>query len=388
MSNENYPLITRSFKVADLYYTKSIMENSSNPKLQETTMRLLFFVLVCFILIYAKTLLVPFAWALMISLASAGFVGWIKEKTKLPYSLIVTLYMIVLFAAIGGILVFFAIELQVLLSDTAMMQDKLSIIMHDLSDEFRSVGFNIPDHYEPAYFKSILKEHDSDIMNMVSGLGSNLGNFFLIMIYTFFLLLSKDLMIRFAESRFENDEAREKFSKLNKQILEISQQYIVGTFLMGFIVFVLSYLVFLAFGIKASLFFAIFFGILSLIPVIGVPLGMVVIALFAALTKDSISTAIYISIALFILNFLQDNVFRPMLMGSKLAVNAFSVFFFVILGGFFWGISGMILFIPVASILKIILDRSEPGSHFSIFLSELPKPEKTGRKYFRLRKRE
>jgi len=364
------------------------MENSSSSKLQETTMRLLFFVLLSFILIYAKTLLIPFAWALMISLASARLVDWIKEKTKLPYPLVVTLYMIVLFAAIGGMLIFFAIELQLLLSDTGMMQEKLSVILHDMSDEFRSLGFNIPDHYEPEYFKGIMQAHYSDILNMVSGIGSNLGNFFLIMIYTFFLLLSKDLMMRFSESRFENDEEREKFKKLNKQIVEISQQYIVGTFLMGLIVFVMSYLLFLAFGIKASLFFAIFFGILSLIPVIGVPLGMVVIALFAILTKDTIATAIYISVALFILNFLQDNVFRPMLMGSKLAVNAFSVFFFVILGGFYWGISGMILFIPVASILKIILDRSEPGSHFSVFLSELPKPEKTSRKHFHFRKRE
>ena len=363
------------------------MENSFNSRLHVTTMRLLFFVLICFILIYAKTLLVPFAWALMISLASAGLVEWIKAKTKLPFPLVVTLYMIVLFAAIGGILVFFAIEFQVLLSDTEMMQDKLSIIMHDLSDKLRVVGFAIPDHIEPEYFKGILKEHNSEIMNMASGLGSNVGNFFLIMIYTFFLLLSKDLMLRFSESRFGNDEEREKFKKLNRQIVEISQQYIVGTFLMGFLVFVMSYLLFLAFGIKAALFFAVFFGILSLIPVIGVPLGMIVIALFAILTKDTISTAIYISIALFILNFLQDNVFRPMVMGSKLAVNGFSVFFFVILGGFFWGISGMILFIPVASILKIILDRSEPGSHFSVFLSELPKPEKTNKKLFRFRKR-
>jgi predicted PurR-regulated permease PerM len=363
------------------------MENSSNPRLQETTMKLLFFVLFCFILIYAKTLLIPLAWALMISLASASFVEWIKQKTKLPFSLVVTLYMLVLFAAIGGILFFFTIELQVLLSDVGLMQEKMSMIMHDLSDEFKSVGFNIPDHYDPEFFKGILQEHNSDILTMVSGLGSNLGNFILIMVYTFFLLLSKDLMIKFSESRFENIEEKERFKKLNKQIIEISQQYIVGTFLLGFIVFVMSYLLFIAFGIKASLFFAIFFGILSLIPVIGVPIGMIVIALFTILTKDSVLTAIYISVALFILNFLQDNVFRPMLMGSKLAVNAFSVFFFVILGGFFWGISGMILFIPLASILKIILDRSELGSHFSVFLAELPKAEKSSRKHFLFKKR-
>jgi predicted PurR-regulated permease PerM len=364
------------------------MEKLYNAKLQETTMRLLFFVLVCVILIYAKTVLIPLAWALIISLASGRMVEWIKVKTKLPLALVVTLYMIVLFAAIGGIVFYLTIELTVLLSDVGMMQEKLSVIMHDLSEKFISYGFDIPDHYDSQYFKGILQEHNGDIIRMVAGIGSNLGNFILIMAYTFFLLLSKDVMLHFSESRFEKNEEREKFKKLNKQIIEISQQYIVGTFLMGFIVFAMSYLLFLAFGIKASLFFAIFFGILSLIPVIGVPLGMIVIALFTILTKDTISTAIYISIALFILNFLQDNVFRPMLMGSKLAVNAFSVFFFVILGGYFWGISGMILFIPVASILKIILDRSEPGSHFSVFLSELPKPEKPGRKHFRFWKRE
>jgi predicted PurR-regulated permease PerM len=88
-----------------------------------------------------------------------------------------------------------------------------------------------------------------------------------------------------------------------------------------------------------------------------------------------------VALSLVILNFLQDNVIRPMIMGSKLSVNAFAVFFFVIVGGFFWGVSGMILFIPLASILKIILDRSDSGSHYAVFLSELPKIEKPKKKH-------
>jgi predicted PurR-regulated permease PerM len=50
----------------------------------------------------------------------------------------------------------------------------------------------------------------------------------------------------------------------------------------------------------------------------------------------------------------------------------------VILGGFFWGVSGMILFIPLASVIKILLDQSPKGSHYSVFLTELPKKRKKG----------
>jgi hypothetical protein len=39
----------------------------------------------------------------------------------------------------------------------------------------------------------------------------------------------------------------------------------------------------------------------------------------------------------------------------------------------------MILFIPIAGILKILLEHSEKGSHYAVFIAELPKKkEKKG----------
>ena len=88
----------------------------------------------------------------------------------------------------------------------------------------------------------------------------------------------------------------------------------------------------------------------------------------------------YVAIAMLVINFLQDNVLRPWVMGTKMEVNSFAIFFFVILGGFMWGVSGMILFIPLASVIKILLDQSPKGSHYSTFLTELPKAEKSKKK--------
>jgi predicted PurR-regulated permease PerM len=356
------------------------MEDLTIAKLQRITFKTLLFFLFSFMLIYSKTLLVPLAWAFMISLSSMRIVGKTHEWTKLPYSVVVLLYMTLLFSLIGGILFFFTIELDVLLSDMGLIQEKLSIIMHDFSHELMSIGVTIPDHYDPEYFKSVMKEHNSVLLEIASGLGSNLWDFILVIFYTFFILANKDLVIQFVDKKYNNDEDKEKIKVLTNKILDIIQQYVGGMFLLGLIIAVLSYILLIAFGIKAALFFSVFFGILSLIPVIGVPIGMVVISLFALLTSDSPMTAVYIAGALFVLNFLQDNILRPMIMGSKLSVNAFTVFFFVILGGFYWGVSGMILFIPLASIMKIILDRTENGSYYSVLLSELPKKEKSRKK--------
>ena len=84
--------------------------------------------------------------------------------------------------------------------------------------------------------------------------------------------------------------------------------------------------------------------------------------------------------SLFFMNFLQDNVVRPLLIGDKLEMNAFSVFVAIIIGSMIWGVSGMILFIPLVGIAKIFLEGHETNRSYAIFFSELPKKEKTKKK--------
>jgi predicted PurR-regulated permease PerM len=80
-----------------------------------------------------------------------------------------------------------------------------------------------------------------------------------------------------------------------------------------------------------------------------------------------------IFVALFVMNFLQDNVIRPWIVGDKLKLNAFAVFVAIIIGGMIWGVSGMILFIPIVGVAKIILESKEENGVYAIFFSELPK---------------
>jgi predicted PurR-regulated permease PerM len=352
------------------------MIRNESSALSRIAYRLTILVLVSFILIYAQSLLIPLAWALVISLASMRLVTRIHERTHLPYSLTIILFILGLLLIFGAVIFFFYLELLGLLSDLGLMQEKLSLVMHDLSLKLKGMGVDVPDHFDPVYFKGIVSQHNDMVIGLISSVGVNLWNVLLTLFYVFFLLYYKDSLLLFARRRFKEEAAYLKFRKIVTDTLGISQQYIAGMGILGLITSVMSYLTFLLLGIKSALFFAVFFGFLSLIPVVGVPVGVVIIAFFTLLTKDSALSTLYVVVALILLNFLQDNVFRPMVMGTKMEVNAFAIFFFVIAGGFFWGVSGMILFIPLASIIKILLDHSEHGSHYTVFLTELPKKEK------------
>jgi predicted PurR-regulated permease PerM len=83
-----------------------------------------------------------------------------------------------------------------------------------------------------------------------------------------------------------------------------------------------------------------------------------------------------IFVSLFVMNFLQDNVVKSWIVGDKLKINAFAVFVAIIIGGMIWGVSGMILFIPIAGVVKIILESKEEHGVYAILFSELPKKPK------------
>jgi predicted PurR-regulated permease PerM len=138
------------------------------------------------------------------------------------------------------------------------------------------------------------------------------------------------------------------------------------TVLMGAIIYILLLLL----GIKYALFWAVFTAVLNLIPYIGNALALVALGVYAFLTKDGLWYPILSVGALFFANAIQENLFRPLIVGDKLSLNALTVFISVIAGGLLWGVSGMVLFIPVAGIIKIILERKEKTRPYALFFGE------------------
>ncbi len=350
------------------------MESQDN--LIKTTARLVIATLIIIVLVVGKSFLVPLAWALLIGLASYRFLNKLEEKTAMPRSLINMLFLFFIFALLISIGYFFYIELSIIFNDLPGLMAAISSRLHEISLQFQNWGIHIPDHVDKVYINEWVQKHNELIVNFISGIGLNLWNLILIMFYLFFLLYYRDLVVHFYISKFKSKERLDRVKDRFNKSLDLVRSYIYGLVVITLISAAMNYVVFLIFGIKFALFFAVFLAILNLIPFIGNPIGLAVIMLFAIITNETMLIPLLIFIALFIMNFLQDNVIRPWIVGDKLKINAFAVFVAIIIGGMIWGVSGMILFIPITGVVKIILESKKEQGIYAIFFSELPKKRK------------
>jgi predicted PurR-regulated permease PerM len=349
----------------------------SQNALLKTTARLVLAGLIITIMVVGKSFLVPFTWSLLIALASVGLIEKVKEKTRLPMGMIIFFYLLFILGILGLLGYFFYVELSLIFNDLPALLARLSGRLHEISLNLQDKGIHIPDHVDKQYINDWVTSHNDVIMNVVSAFGMNLWNIVLIMFYLFFLLYYKDLLPEFLLARIQDKRRLADIRKKLKQSLSLVRNYLYGLLLLTLISAAMNFIVFLIFGLHFSLFFAVFLAILNLIPFIGNPIGLAVIMLFAIITKESIMIPLLIFVALFVMNFLQDNVIRPWLIGDKLKINAFTVFVAIIIGGMIWGVSGMILFIPIVGAIRIILEGQGVQGHYTIFFSEIPKKPKT-----------
>jgi predicted PurR-regulated permease PerM len=351
----------------------------SQQILLKNTARLIIATLVIIVMVVGKSFLIPLAWAMLIAMASYPMLDKVESKTGLSRSLINAFFLLILLVVLIGIGFFFYAELSHIFNDMPALMQTISERIHNLSESLKSYGISVPDNIDRDFVNGWVQQHNDMILSVISGIGLNLWNVILIMFYMFFLLYYRDLIVQFYVEKYKDQNrlalARDRFFKS----LVIVRSYIYGLLLITIISAVMNYVVFLIFGLPFALFFALFLAVLNLIPFIGNPIGLVVIMLFAFITNDSLLVPALIFITLFVMNFLQDNVIRPMLMGDKMKLNAFAVFVAVIIGGMIWGVSGMILFVPITGIIKIILESREKEGAYAIFFSELPKKPKKGK---------
>lgn len=348
----------------------------TSDRLLKITVRLVLASLIITVMVIGKSFLVPFTWSLLIALSSLKLIEWFEHKTKMPLGLIIFFYLIFILAVLFGMGYFFYIELHTIFADLPALLQKISDRLMELSVSFANLGVPIPDHLDKIYITNWVNEHNDIIYNFVSALGLNIWNIILILFYLFFLLYYKDLVPQFFTAHVKDKRQLVIVRARIQKSLTLTRSYIYGIMLLTLISAAMFYVILLIFGLKYALFFGVFLGLLNLIPFVGNPIGLAVIFIFSIITMDNMIIPVVIIAALFAVNFVQDNIIRPMIIGDKLEMNAFSVFVAIIIGGMIWGVSGMILFIPLIGIWKIFLEGNENQRNYAIFFSEIPKKPK------------
>jgi predicted PurR-regulated permease PerM len=196
-------------------------------------------------------------------------------------------------------------------------------------------------------------------MGIVSGVGVSIFNFVIGVMVSIYLSIDKDFFIRIwgkAMTLLLPEKGSFALERTLKEINGVTSKFMRGVLLDAFIVAVLSSVSLMIAGLEFSIFVGIFAGICNIIPYFGPIIGMVPAFIIGFLT-DNIWQGLIAVAVLFIIQQVDSSLIYPRVVGSSTGLHPLFVLLAVSIGGYYAGLVGMILAVPIAGIVQIFIRR-------------------------------
>ena len=346
------------------------------PFYAKLTFVLLSLISIFTILYLGQNIIIPIIMALLFAILLRPIAHFLKGKWRFPHILAVTFTVIFFVLMVIGILYFILWQISDIAKDWDAIQTNLSIHF-DSFQKFISSNFNINNVEQKVLInnasKNFLESGKNIIGTSLVSFSDIILNMTLIPIYIFIFLLYRALFITFLSKLFQ-PAYHEKLQDILYQIKVSVQSYIVGLLIELVIVSTLTTVGFMVIGVKYAIVLGLITGILNLIPYIGI-LFAGILSIIATLTASPDLTLITgVLIIVIVIQLIDNNLIVPMIVGSKVQINALVSIVGIIIGGVIAGFSGMFLAIPIIAILKVIFDRIESLEPWGYLMSdEIPK---------------
>ena len=197
---------------------------------------------------------------------------------------------------------------------------------------------------------------------------------FLVPVYIFIILFYQKLLIEFIHKLFSKSNSN-KVSEIVIQTKTLIQGYLKGLVIEGIIVGILDCAALLMLGIEYAILLGILGALLNVIPYIGGIIAVALPMMIALATKSSPWSAVYVLIAHYIVQLIDNNLIIPYVVASKVKINALFSIIVIIAGNALWGIHGMFLAIPLLAVIKLIFDNIEPLKPWGFLLGVTINPK-------------
>lgn len=333
---------------------------------------LLGIILTVFVMITAKSILVPLLISGLLAVLISPLASWL-ERHHIPQFLAAALSVVALLALLTGLVFFFYNQLLGFANDLSLLNDRVSELVAGLNAFLEEhIEGSVPlsmSSLQNTFF-GYLTENMSTLTQGVIATATTLTVVFIMPIYIFLFLYFRRFLIEFLMRAFP-DQHLGKVETAIQKVKKVVQNYITGMFIVILILAVLNSIALFSLGIKHALLFAVFAAMLNVIPFIGPFIGATLPIAYALLTKDSLWYPFGVFLAFYVIQLAESNLFTPKIVGGKVSMNPLMTIIALFVGNFIWGLAGMILFIPGMAILKVIFDEIPAMRPYGFLLGSL-----------------
>lgn len=212
---------------------------------------------------------------------------------------------------------------------------------------------NIQDGIE-QYLNSIQTGLVERLRSMASGMYAAFGrmvSFVLVLILTYYFTVDKN-RIKVKLYKLIPSNYRSDILYLGSEINAAMLEFVKGKLLLAVIVGVMTTIMLLILGVNFAVAIGLITIVADIIPYIGPFLAFIPAFFFSVM--DSWTKAIWVSIFFVFLQWAENNLFAPKILGKRTGLHPAVVLLCIVIGGGTFGVIGMILSVPVFSILTIL----------------------------------
>ena len=346
------------------------------PFYAKLTFILLALISLLFVFYIGQGILVPIIMSFLFAILLYPMVQFLKSKLRFPNVLAVMIAVILFVLFFVGLFVFLSFQISDFTEDYDKIEKNLTIHLANIQDYIRT-NFNLSSSEQKEYIDTATEdsmEKGKEIIGTtLLSFTDTLLNLTLIPIYTFLILLYRTHFLMFL-GKLVSKENHAQLKDILTNIRMAINSYIVGLIIELICVATMTTIGFLLIGVKYAILLGIITGILNLIPYIGI-LFAGVLSIVASLTgSPDLSVIIGVIAVTVVVQLIDNNILVPMIVSSKVEINAFISIIAIIIGGAIAGVSGMFLALPILAVLKVIFDRIESLEPWGYLMGDhLPK---------------
>ncbi|MBI2026068.1 MAG: AI-2E family transporter [Candidatus Levybacteria bacterium] len=329
-------------------------------------LKFIFFLTIGFLLILflyiQREILTPFIFAAIFAYILNPVVNILHKRLKVPRTIsVIVIYTLIIGIIIGTIFVSY----KRVIDESSQLKTQITTITKSAKTQINT----LPQWVRPTLNDAVVSLEKSisvsvpSVYSFVPQIFSRIITFIIFLFAAFYFLKEGggmfDRLLNLVPNRY----------KIEVDILLKKINSVLGSYLRGqiFLVILVSFVLFICLtiiGVRYALILAIFSGFAEIVPIIGPIFAAGVAALVAYfggnsnLGLDPLQTAIVVVIVYTVVRQIQDYLINPHVMGRITKLHPLIILFAVIAGEHVAGITGLLLAVPIAGILKITIEYS------------------------------
>ncbi|AWH85511.1 AI-2E family transporter [Flavobacterium album] len=302
--------------------------------------------------------------ALIVSMIASPIVYFLKRKLRFPHILaVITTLLLFLGMLVGFVWLFVPLIVSqsenLSLLDTAKLEQDFNNLLLQVNDYFgidtkkmmeqsdltKKLNFN----FIPNFINSLL--------GILSGFGMGLAS---VLFISFFFLKDRKLFTVNAK-KILPDAHEDKILNSLRKVNYLLSRYFIGLIIQMAVLFTMYLIVLLIFGVENAFIIAFITALLNIIPYIGPIIATALVIVLTLLghlgpdmQADMFSTTLYVVIGYCAAQFVDNNFSTPIIFSNSVNSHPLEIFIVILASGFVFGILGMIIAVPMYTIIKVV----------------------------------